>query len=406
MPTAESEVQAEQRQLERVLASRGFARNDRMARFLRFVVERHLEGKDGEIKESVLAIEVFGRSPDHDPKQVSIVRTEAGRLRARLNEYYLGEGKDDALVIELPKGGYVPLFRQAASIQEAAAPLRDRKAPTLGTPWLVAGIACIVAAAILGWWRFGPRNAPIPIAVLPLIDLSQDPASDYFADGLTGEIIHDLSIIDGLEVRSQTSSFVFKGKAKNVRDAGKLLSVDYILEGNTFHAGQQLRINVQLVRVRDDFPVWSDQYDRELTDRIAIQDEISRGIVNSLRLKLGRGRRRYETSAEASELYLRARAFEIQNEASGRNENTSFYEQAIKTDPSFAPAYAGLAAAYAYRTGEDRFNSWAAGASRQEEISRMHQFVQEAFKLDPYSAEVDAALGMVQARDAQWEQSE
>src|SRR5947208_8197915 len=112
MPTAETEVDAARRQLKRVLASAGFSRNERLARFLRFVVEQHLEGRDGEIKESVIAVEVFGRSADHDPKQDSIVRTEAIRLRARLGEYYVGEGKNDALVIELPKGGYAPVFRQ------------------------------------------------------------------------------------------------------------------------------------------------------------------------------------------------------------------------------------------------------------------------------------------------------
>ena len=120
-----------------------------------------------------------------------------------------------------------------------------------------------------------------------MTNLSQDPANDYFADGLTDEIIRNLSIIDGLAVRSQTSSFVFKGKPRNVREAGKQLEADYILEGSVLRAGQQLRINAQLVRVRDDFPLWSGRYDRELTDVFAIQDEISRGIVNSLRLKLG-----------------------------------------------------------------------------------------------------------------------
>jgi hypothetical protein len=106
-----SEQQAARRQLERIVASSGFARNERMSRFLRFVVERHLEGRDHELKESVIAIEVFGRRPDYNPSYDPIVRTEAGRLRARLSEYYTGEGKDDALVIELPKGGYAPPIR-------------------------------------------------------------------------------------------------------------------------------------------------------------------------------------------------------------------------------------------------------------------------------------------------------
>ena len=105
-------------QLARVLSSSGFARNERMSRFLRFLVERHLQGRDDELKESVIAVEVFHRKPDYDPKQDSIVRTEAGRLRARLAEYYTGEGSADLVIIELPKGGYIPMFRRAQAIRE------------------------------------------------------------------------------------------------------------------------------------------------------------------------------------------------------------------------------------------------------------------------------------------------
>ena len=152
------------------------------------------------------------------------------------------------------------------------------------------------------------HRAPISIAVLPLENTSHDPANDYFADGLTDELIRNLSIIDGLAVRSRTSSFGLKDKPRNIHDAGRQLQADYILEGSVLRAGQRLRIDVQLVRVRDDFPMWSGRFDRELTDVFAIQDEIALGIVNNLRLKLGGGRRRYETSLEAYDLYLRARA--------------------------------------------------------------------------------------------------
>src|SRR5215472_8556215 len=113
MPTVESEAEAVRRQLERILGSAGFVRNERMKRFLRFIVENHLEGRDQELKESVLGVQIFGRPPDYDSKRDAVVRTEAGRLRARLSEYYLGEGKDDALVIDLPKGGYVPVIRSS-----------------------------------------------------------------------------------------------------------------------------------------------------------------------------------------------------------------------------------------------------------------------------------------------------
>ena len=105
MLQVDTEAQAARQELDKVLASAGFARNERLSRFLRFVVERHLQGRDQELKESLIAIEVFGRPPGYDSKQDPIVRTEASRLRARLSEYYLAQGKEDPLVIALPKGG-------------------------------------------------------------------------------------------------------------------------------------------------------------------------------------------------------------------------------------------------------------------------------------------------------------
>src|ERR1700676_2308550 len=140
MSIAESEAHAARQLLIRVLASSGFARNERMAQFLRFVVERHLAGKDSELKESVIAMEVFGRRPDHDLTRDSIVRTEAGRLRSRLSEYYTSEGKDDPMIIELPKGGYVPVFRRQDEKHFRA--------------WLAVAVAgFVVALAVVVWWR-------------------------------------------------------------------------------------------------------------------------------------------------------------------------------------------------------------------------------------------------------------
>ena len=408
MLPAAIKTEGARRQLDKVLASAGFARNERLARFLRFIVEWHLEGRDSEIKESVLALEVFGRGSDHDPKQDSIVRTEAARLRARLSEYYHDEGKNDELVIELPKGGYVPRLR-LASLSAANVPPKDSGTtwPTrLGKSWRVAVVlvaAVSIAAAVA--WRSWQHSEPISIAVLPLIDVSEDPSHDFFGDAITGELIRGLSLLDGLVVRSQTSSFVFKDKPQNIRDAGKQLNVEYILEGSTMRVGNRVRISALLVRVRDDFPLWSGQYDRELTDVFAVQDEISRGIVNSLRLKLGRGRRRYEISAEAYDLYLQARAMEIHRPAQGENDSVGLYEQAIAKDPAFGPAYAGLAAAYVYRSGEDRMNPWAV-LGRDEEMARTRVIAAKALELDPLLAEAHMAQGMVEARDAKWAEGE
>jgi TolB-like protein/Flp pilus assembly protein TadD len=396
VPIAQTDVDAARRQLERVLANPLFFRNERMCRFLRFLADRHLDGKDSQIKESVIAVEVFGRKPDHDPSQDSIVRTEAGRLRARLAEYYLGEGKADAIVIELPKGGYTPAFRR----REATPANPTRAVKTRRRIWiLVSGASLLVALGVLTWYRSQYLSTPIAIAVLPLENLSHDPGSDYFADGLTDELIRNLSLIEGLSPRSQTSSFAFKGRPRNVREVGRELEADYIVEGSVLRVASQLRVDVQLVRVRDDFPLWSVRYDRRLTDVFAIQDEISRGIVNSLRLKLGRGRRRYETSAEAYDLYLQARALGVQQGLTGELQSVTWFEQAIARDQSFAPAYAGLAAALTARSG-------AGEADSPDELTEMERAAEKALELDPLLAEAHGALGMVYAFQSQWERSE
>jgi TolB-like protein/Flp pilus assembly protein TadD len=396
MPLTDTDVDAARRQLERVLASPRFSRNERMSRFLRFAADLYLEGEERQLKESVIAVEVFGRRPDHDPSQDSIVRTEAGRLRARLAEYYLNEGKDDELIIELPKGGYTPAFHIRQPTPEIPAPTR-RPSHRI---WLIAlASILLVAVGVLIWWRIQYRSAPVAIAVLPLENLSPDPGSDYFADGLTDELIRNLSLIDGLSPRSQTSSFAFKGKPRNLREMGSELNTDYIVEGSVLRIGNRLRVDAQLVRVHDDFPLWSGRYDRMLTDVFAIQDEISRGIVNSLRLKLGRGRRRYETSTEAYDLYLQARAMEFRQGLAGEVDSVDLFQQAIARDPSFAPAWAGLAMALTARSGTGQ------GASK-DDLARMQATGEKALELDPLLAEAHGALGMIYARQAQWDRSE
>lgn len=395
------------RELERVLESELFTRSDQLSRFLRFVVERHVEGRHEELKESVIAVEVFGRDPDYNPRFDPIVRTEARRLRARLSEYYTNGGKSDPLVIDLPKGGYVPAFREPEG--ETGEPvghnrvspkdLLDKRRQRWYAGIVSAGFCLAVVLIVLGWWQYQHRNTPISIAVLPLGNLSQDPADEYFSDGLTGEIIRNLSIIDGLAVRSQTSSFVFKGKPRNIREAGKELAVDYVLEGSVLRAGRQLRITAQLVRVRDDVALWSHRYDRELRDIFAIQDEISLGIVNSLRLRLGRGQRHYQTNPEAYNLYLRARAPWVQQGWSLAGKMVGPLEAVIDKDPSFAPAYADLAVAHAIRSGF--FKSDIA-----DELPKMRAAANKAMQLDPLLAEANDALAIVCSRDAQWERSE
>lgn len=379
MVPSEQQSEVVERHLQRVLASPGFVRNERMSRFLRFIVERQLHGREGELKESLIGIEVFGRKPGFDPQHDSIVRTEAGRLRSRLSEYYTSEGKDDPMIIELPKGGYVPVFRRQDEKHFRA--------------WLAVALAgFVVALAVVVWWRVQRLTVPISIAVLPFENVSHNAAEDYLADGLTDELIRNLSAFDGLTPRSRTSSFALKGKPRNIRQAGRELAADYIVEGSVFRSGERLRIDAQLVRAYDDSPVWSGKFERPASDALAIQDEISRAIVNNLRVKLGRGRRHYEASAEAYDFYLRARA-------AGLIDGVGLFQQAIAKDPSFAPAYAGLASSYAYRTGNTLNDS-------DRELPKMRVAAEKAIELDPLLPEAHSALGMAYARDGQWALSE
>ena len=154
-----------------------------------------------------------------------------------------------------------------------------------------------------------------------------------------------------------------------------------------------------MIRVRDDFPVWSERFDRQLTDVIAIQDEISRGIVNSLRVNLGRGRRRYEISTEAYDLYLRARALQFQRGLNGYDQSIEPLEKAIAKDPSFAPAYAALAAAYVFRSAQFRFDI-------AEQKAKMRTAADDAIRLDPLLPEGHYALGMAYSREGEWQRAE
>ena len=234
------------------------------------------------------------------------------------------------------------------------------------------------------------------IAVLPFKNLSAAPDSEYFVDGLTDEIISNLALIDGMDVRSRTSSFAFKDKPRNLRDVGGQLQANLVLEGSVLRAGNRLRINAQFVRVADDVPLWSERFDRTLEDIFAIQDEISRAIANKLRLTLGRAQRRYDTNVEAYELYLKARALVRRRGTPSAQKAAELFEQVIARDPAFAPAYAGLSDAYAFMSTEIQ------GTPPETALLRMRAAAFKALELDPLSAEAHAATGLLYSRERDW----
>ena len=196
-------------------------------------------------------------------------------------------------------------FASAGAMETALAAAAQHRTPW---PWrnlvIAASLLLLVGTGSL-WLTAGKPQTPV-IAVLPFKNLSVEPDSDYFVDGLTEEVIRSLSVLDGLTVKSSYSSFTFKNKPRDVAEVARQLNANYVLDASVLRAGTQLRINTRLVRAADDVTIWSEKYDNELKDIFAIQDEISRKIVNELRLTLGRGQRRYETNVEAYELSSRA----------------------------------------------------------------------------------------------------
>ena len=190
------------------------------------------------------------------------------------------------------------------------------------------------------------------IAVLPFVNASPDTENEYLSDGITDELIDALAKISGLRVSSRTSVFALKGKPLDVRAVGALLGVSVVLEGTVRKAGDRLRITAQLTSTDDGRLLWSQRFDRKLVDVFAIQDEIAATIVSTLRATMFADLsehvpRRYTENIQAYGLYLKGRFAWNKRSSEGVAEAVAYFEQAIQEDPSYAPAYAGLADSYA-----------------------------------------------------------
>jgi len=191
------------------------------------------------------------------------------------------------------------------------------------------------------------------IAVLPFANLSADTEQEYFCDGLAEELIHVLTHIEGLRVVARTSAFAFKGKHMDVREIGRKLNVEAILEGSVRKFDNRLRITAQLVKVADGFHVWSEAFDRTMQDIYAIQNEISLAITEHLKVRLLEGEKAKlikprTHNIDAYNLYLKGRFFFNQRKDASIRKSIECYSKAIEIDPDFALAYTGLAESYIF----------------------------------------------------------
>lgn len=285
-----------------------------------------------------------------------------------------------------------PLRDETASMQ-----VRLRVAYAAVVLLLMAGLGYLLYERGLGRAMAGERHGSI--AVLPFTNLSGDASKDYFSDGMSEELLNLLARVPGLQVASRTSAFAYKGRNVDIRQVGKDLGVETVLEGSVRQAGDQVRITAQLIDTETGFHLWSDTYDRQLADIFQVQDEIAGAIVDRLRIQLApedqqlAQRTRAPTqNVEAYELYLQGRAVWKKRGEENLKRAIELYQSALARDPAFARAHAALASAYVVMAGytkeqgdEKKFNPMAETSARQ------------ALVLEPNIGEAHAVLAQINA---------
>jgi TolB-like protein/Tfp pilus assembly protein PilF len=266
------------------------------------------------------------------------------------------------------------------------------------------GIAVLVAMAGLGYVLYerglgraqaaGGRNS---IAVLPFTNLSGDPARDYFSDGISEELLNLLARVPGLQVAARTSAFAYKGRNVDIRQVGRELGVETVLEGSVRQSGDQLRITAQLIDTTNGFHLWSETYDRRMADVFLVQDEIAAAIVDKLRIQLAPKEQQLAQrdkaptrDVEAYEYYLQARAIWNRRGEDNLRRAIELYQSALARDPAFARAYAALASAYVVLPGYTREDG---DEGRYMQLAE--QSARQALALDPKIGEAHAVLAQI-----------
>lgn len=307
-----------------------------------------------------------------------------------------------AVAISIEEDDYSPLSRQTAVpaqlVSQNVATFRKKKRMLVAG----AGLVLLSGVIVLGLfarsrWTAPPAATLAPIrsiAVLPLKNLTGDPANEYFSDGMTESLITSLSKVEGLMVISRSSVFRFKNKDLTPQEIGNQLGVASVLEGNVRNLGQSVRVSVRLVSVGDGRVLWvSDEKDRALGDVFAVQDEIARNVTHGLKLQLsGKSAqqiaRRYTENVEAYQLYLQGR-FHVNN--LGGNEDllkaVRYFDSAIVKDTNYALAYAGLADTYTTMALDWR--------NPKEVFPKAQEYARTALKLDDTLGEAHFSRGAI-----------
>lgn len=418
-----------QGQLSRILATGPFRRSPSLGRFLSYLVDRALSGEDQSIKEYRLGLEVFDRGDDFDPRDDTIVRVQARNLRARLDVYYEHPTALDTIRFLLPKGAYTLDFQPIETIDKSGPVVVESAAPVEASRWskkrwiaespvailIAILIAILVAVSIAAIALFAalrsrdpkPASADTTLAgatlmVAPFTNLSLDQGNEYFAGGLTEELIDALANLPGLRVVARTASPRWTDKELSFDNLRKL-GIDRVVEGSVRKEGNRVRISVRLIDLPTGSHLWSHEYDRDIQDSILTEQEIASAIAATLKLRLapsGLGASAKIPNPEAYELYLKGRYSWHRYDAASAAAGIAYLERSVSLDPSFAPAYVALAGCYGTQVIYYRI-------APLEGYAKVRQLTLKALQLDDTLAEAHTLLGGVYAwNDWNWDRAE
>lgn len=315
-----------------------------------------------------------------------------------------GDDKKNPRIIEtVSKRGYrliAEVGREAGTgegIQDAEARRRANPARLLVTTGIV-----VLVGLLLFWFAANQGTGPQRLAgqkpsivVLPFKNLSDDPEQDYFIDGMTGDIITDLSKISGISVISRNSAFTYKDSDIDPRELGRQLNVAYVVEGSIQKSGDAVRISARLIDARTSRALWADRFDGVLKDVFLLQDEVTKNIVNSLAIKLTENERKlvvyeYTQSVEAYDEFLKGwQQFWIFSKESNHRAR-GYFLKAIELDSNFARAYANLALTHTY----DYMNAWVEDKEKSKQLAM--EFAMKGVDIDPGIPQVHWVMGLIQ----------
>jgi TolB-like protein/Tfp pilus assembly protein PilF len=397
-----------QEQVDRILSSATFSGSERHRRFLRFVVEQALKGETEKLNEFVLGFEVFDKNASFDPRIDSIVRVEARRLRERLKKYYQIEGQNDPVIITLRPRSFVPEFEDSAGEKPASPARLGAWLPTHKTI-AVAAVALVLGAiggAVLLSLR--DRRPPIPqtssIVVLPFQNLAPAPAQEMLGDSIADSIITELASVPGLRVISRGSSLQFKESGQTPAQFASDLKVDYVVEGTVQLKQGRVVVSAKLTDTHSQSYVWAQTQETELKKLPDFERELSSAIASRIHVPPpppgaeGMPRKRAAT-LESYSAFLKGQYFLYQWDSGGAEKSVALFEEAVRGDPDYAPAWAWLSQAYLLLIYRDDGQDAAT-------ISKGRQAALKALSLDDQLAAAHAAAGSYAALDWDWKSAE